>query len=670
MDKAFSKIIKKESPNDALKILIDEFKNPVFSSEMDSLTIERVEYPYYCSDDTNRSHNAVNDIAEKITISAKEYKCLLKNIITSMANNYRYEHNKVRYICGSAALFLYMLRDKIYTVSEDACDDDGLFWPLDIDFMLFSDQNSNGTRRFIEPNFIKCEQMLNYFNFNDPDSCTNKTIRVKYQVIYKNCSSPSEFVKNFDISVAKIIYDIEEDSFDLTDQDILDDINSRKARYFNQPFNFYLARNGEKLMISRAIKRIMKYHDRGFKFDFDVNVLPKLLAKNFYLENTNRYMTKEKEEMTPVEMLNYLIAKCSKYGFEKTKKSLASVIPTISQYTRPMILAVCPEKQRYIDLIQELTRCINEESYYFASNKIFRPSRDIDTKKFIFSGSTILYLLSDKPTFEPGDLDIWIDFNISDFIYNHSKLVYAYNEFNEQNNLRWEEYHPECNDENGEKLYNDLSDIASEGRWDFHEYYYKNFEYCKKEYGMEKRLKDFFTYICECLHIESNFIIPNCSNYSEEKSIVVTIPYNDGFKIQFIVSTKSLWSSRINPVTKRALGNNMIFRNNSEFDMGFCRAFLYPKELHSNELLLYMDDSTEKSIREMKSDYRPKRHNFTERENDLVLNDTSRKRVEKYISRGYKLFYMGKEITDPSDVVIPNGVNENLNYYFLNFTNP
>lgn len=90
---------------------------------------------------------------------------------------------------------------------------------------------------------------------------------------------------------------------------------------------------------------------------------------------------------------------------------------------------------------------------------------------------------------------------------------------------------------------------------------------------------------------------------------------------------------------------NIQLINNSfkidDFDMDFCKAFI-----HNGEIVMYPD--VLEAIETNRSDYKPKSYNFE----GTKLNEASIERVNRYISRGLKLFWRGKEIKNGGEVVI------------------
>jgi hypothetical protein len=157
--------------------------------------------------------------------------------------------------------------------------------------------------------------------------------------------------------------------------------------------------------------------------------------------------------------------------------------------------------------------------------------------------------------------------------------------------------------------------------------------YIEDKFGVEKRANP-----------ESVSDAFRCDSYGEDnvKNYLYTLDTFGGtFKIQFIFKTSSIKYGIVDG-----------------FDMDFCKVVLI------NNLII-KNIRAKKAIGEKASLYMPKSHSFTEEGDDLVLTKKHVDRVNKYIARGFKLFFMGKTIIKGEDVRIPNGKNENLEYFFM-----
>lgn len=556
-------------------------------------------------------------------------------------------------------------------------------------------------KQFIEENFYglkniffldgQCENKKNCFPFNklekkwhsspkeyfvyDPLDFSNfYRGALKGQIIVKDLTGTNDeaekakiFVQNFDMSVAKIIYDIKENKFIFVDPKIEEDIMKKETDYHIQSFNSYIDRFGKKRLITRALKRILSYMNKGFKIRnpeggyFDREEIWKKIVENIELQSNSPL---NKDILATDQMRNKLNKYFVFYGFEKLENFSEWVHARYNRVSTRTILEYKkqPKKDNFIEILNSLPSEHKSKFGNFNDLKLSIESSNLFEKKikpihklledefsdislsdkmnknlvktiiktliyhlsdfisqevdeFVFSGSSVLFLESPRDeNFIPGDLDVWIYPNI------HKKVTDKHDEI--------------CS----------LIDSCDTG-----------LEYCGSNlyYIYARRFREFMDSLFDQLKTKkSQSVTYKHSSYEEKsKHQIYTFPmFNQTFKVQFIIVPY----------------NNISYSGKEtyptlNFDMEFCR-----KSYHytGKNLCLVTDPYIEKAIENKASDYTPGIHNFIESGKDLILNEKSVERVNKYISRGYELFYMGKKIKEGSDVIIPNGVNENLRYFF------
>lgn len=606
-------------------------------------------------------------------INVREFKDFLKKI-------------GMRFICGSAAIFLYNLENfGKYNFTEQ--NESKFFHPGDIDCMAFSGDKwmVSGTRcsfsenywtRKTVKNFAFCENNLDsiisaVFSFdgnflldvfrNTPSRGYNdKFSRVAEMAIMNKCAikvqisekkvngktpeeKTAEYVKNFDISVAKLIYDVEKDSFELTEPSVLEDIKGMKARYFNQPFNYYLDRFGTRRLTSHALKRILKYMDRGYEFTnlgMDRNGILLALKVNERLENINNFMTRAP---TDIETASKLLIETYKKKALDAHRIFTGGLQTFSYDTPLWSRNMDMVTNKYYGIFGEISAALQKKTKFFTTNE-YRIDPGDDKKLFYFSGSSVLSLKDQ--TIVPGDIDVYLDLHIFEYLMDFS--VYYLIDKKEIADLTGVTSHEE-KIKRIEDAYIEYQNTGTDN--DVNPEFYKKIDELRKKFSLEERLVRFFNDLAKSL--DGSLISEiKLESYTEEKSIIVAILIGKK-KVQFIVQTNRMGSME------------NFTHVNRNFDMSFCRAIVH---CDSRGKLQYRSTpSIETSIRNKRSDYLPKRHNFTELGNDLVLNEKSIERVNKYIQRGYELYFMGKKLNNGSEVIIKNGVGENLNYFFQNF---
>lgn len=607
------------------------------------------------------------EVPDKTQITLAEFKETLKRTSRSSES--------YRYICGSAAIFLYRL-----TFSNLYNFDDEQFFPNDIDFISFV-KFRNVQRKFScesniwiydgelrawylgvqYPSHGIYEFKLKYGHEELQRRLVDSNQAIKTQKISKDVEGPKEFVSDFDLSVTKIIYDIETDSFDLTDPSVIEDINNMVSRYYKIPDNFYLDRFGKRRITSKALRRILKYRERGFKLfessggainlslkeligysldELTTDIIHKLIDENFDLENSKicRTSGNTDEETKTRYVYNLLV----KYGFAKTLASRGRYDPYEFAFETPV-----DPQYRYMDIMKKISDILDEETTFFTEHR-YRVDRKFDTKKFYFSGSSVLHLKNQSVV--PGDIDVYLNLNLRESLFDFALLYlteedimscpiskYDYDSIFSREDRNWE-----------------LKDILYNS-WEFtfslKNQINQNIEKYYEEYRLEKRLENFMLHLREKLGegvtVEGNTKM-GTEPYTKGQEIVWK--YNiQGFKVQFIISK-----------SKVSCFSNV----NDNFDMNFCRPIIYFKD----GLPIYRSTpSIEQSIQNKRSEYCPKAHNFVHNGNRITLNEKSIERVNKYIDRGYELIWMGKKLKDGSEISVEVIPNENLKYFYQYF---
>jgi hypothetical protein len=427
-----------------------------------------------------------------------------------------------------------------------------------------------------------------------------------------------KFLGESEISVSRLIYDTEEEEFIFLDDQIEEELLKKVSRYYEKPKNYYLDRFGEKRLKTIALKRILEYIERDFKIKdpggdfFTEEGVWKQIIINAELENTNPYSI---DPLTDRDKKNYLLSKIGFYGF------------TISRYYLKKLNLPSELIKKHFDEVRPLEKT-DLETTRFSEEMDKREMKSVLKKFVVFienilktnkyhdylmSGGSMLALeLPDEETFMPGDLDIWINIPIDDW----SRDEFSFREPEYVRDYGYQDAE-EVTKNNIEKSIQHFVDILGEalGREMVVEIKKENFN-LELDYGGRDVM-------LEMLYIHTVDI------------------FGGTFKLQFIFTSKDI-------------GYNIM----DDFDMEFCRVALYKNKI-------IMDPYAQKAIKEKKSAYTPKKTEFEEEGEDLVLKPKLAKRVNKYIGRGFELSFMGKPITRGEDVRIPNGKNENLEYFFV-----
>lgn len=484
----------------------------------------------------------------------------------------------------------------------------------------------------------------------------------KLQFISKemNVFDIKNFVEDFDINVAKIIYDVASDNFIFVDNNIEKELVKRETTYIDQPFNYFLDRNGIRRKTVKALLRIIKYIDRGFKIKkpsgdyFTRKEIMKEINETRYLQSNNlnrninfdpnwtdydknsffRYETDKYRWYGIVQfMREKQLSFCKKLpGKEMEKYKEHNDFPEklLSILDKEKAIEILgPDYEKIISTIPE-NRTLKEKlsgkfgnidskdkkimkdviEYLIDDLGVFLSKKEI---QYSISGSSVLFLqLGDESCFIPNDLDIWL------FLGDYSWCGKNTTEDNIINRCWPDGYGmDDYNDVMQDILHDKINEINNILR-----------EYIQP--GSKK----------EDLERPKNY---HPSNITFDAQIL-----DGAFKIQFIVPIVKKYKTALNPTLN--------------FDMEFCRSYYNGSK---EGKILYVDKKTELAIKNRKSDYTPGRHNFVASGDDLILNELSIERVNKYISRGFELYFMNKKIEKGEDVIIPNGVNENLDYFFL-----
>lgn len=629
--------------------------------------------------------------------SFPEYFDYVKKIISSAG---------AEYIVGGFAVFLYLLRengdDFEKTIEE--------FSPNDID--IISEETDINIGRISSDDFdyrylhFLKKAPLNFFpkNVKIIKTCRinykEKNLREKYlenindcplreflesypehifepyelqgntlQFIHKKLDvfSIPNFVEDFDISVSKLVYDVTKDEFIYVDKSIKKNLKKKEATYTDQPFNYFLDRNGIRRKTVKALFRIIKYMDRGFKIKnskgeyFNRKEIMLEINETRYLQSNNINKNKNYDPNWDVKNKYFFcFYELRKYGYWEAYEFLEECFSKMSpdsglqskiqnEFVEKLLLTLDEKKvslilgpdykEKILSIeIPDDDRTLMEKITEKYGDAIFNNSLDKSLMKNILtfliddlsaflskkelgysiSGSSVLSLqLDDEFTFVPNDLDIWLYFGnycISTQYTDDSDADVAVSY---------------CCNRLGDYDIDYYNDAMIE--------------------VLNKKIKKFYmsmhNYIgsqCEELPFEES------ENY-DPSNMSFDIPlFNETFKIQFLV-----------PMLKK---HQIVMNPTLNFDMEFCRAYYKGSK---KERKFYMSEKTKLSIKSKKSNYTPGRHNFIESGNDLILNELSINRINKYLSRGFELYFMNKKIQKGEDVVIPNGTNENLDYFFL-----